>query len=450
MLSQKEFTITMWTPPYLKTIGRRLLRGIEVPAELSALTDIDPAEVRDPEATGLADADVAAIWAAVEELFRSGMHPMVSLCLRRRGQVVLNRSLGYVSGAGVPGDSEDSGEPVVASLDTPVCLFSASKAVTAMLIHKLAEEGDIDLLAPVSYYIPAFAAKGKSNITVYQLLGHRAGVPGIPAGVPRETLFDHDEALGHICDAEPLDRDGRIPAYHAVTGGFVLAELVRVTRGVDIQQYLDEVVRGPMGMRYFRYGLPPEQRALAARHYATGLPSGPLLGRFFTKVLGASIDDAVAISNSDGFMAAPIASANVYATAEEASRFFQMMIDHGQWQGRQILSPLTVQRATHEIDGARLDKSLMVPMRYSPGMMLGGSPLGLYGADSHYAYGHLGFSNILCWGDPQRDISVALLTSGKPVLGSHIAALLRAVHAISSRCSPCVDMLREEPHFQRV
>ena len=61
----------------------------------------------------------------------------------------------------------------------------------------------------------------------------------------------------------------------------------------------------------------------------------------------------------------------------------------------------------------------MLPLRYSAGMMLGASPFGLYGPDTARAYGHLGFANIFGWADPERATSVALLTTGKLVIGLH-------------------------------
>ena len=69
------------------------------------------------------------------------------------GKVILNRSLGHRRGNG-PADSPDTPKEL-AHPDTPMCLFSASKVVTAMLIHKLAEDHKIDLLAPVAHYLPA-------------------------------------------------------------------------------------------------------------------------------------------------------------------------------------------------------------------------------------------------------------------------------------------------------
>jgi CubicO group peptidase (beta-lactamase class C family) len=64
-------------------------------------------------------------------------------------------------------------------------------------------------------------------------------------------------------------------------------------------------------------------------------------------------------------------------------------------------------------------------------MMLGGNPVGLFGPMTGHAFGHLGFSNIFCWADPERDISVSLLTSGKPIVGPHLPALARLLASIS-------------------
>lgn len=423
----------MWLSDQYRSYRNLVFRGISVPNDVSGLLDIDPQEVAGIE-HGIAQQDIEALWGHAESLFQSGMHPMVSLCLRRGGDVLLNRSIGYADGA-------NHTQARVASLQTPVCLFSASKAVSAMLIHKLAEDGLIDLLNPVSHYIPAFAAEGKAQITVYQLLAHRAGVPGIPDDVDIDLLFNQAAAVEQICKQPGLHSDGRVLAYHAITGGFIQAELIRVVTGKTLNEYLDEIVRKPMGMRYFRFGLEAKDQALVARNYATGLPNLGVVERQLAKILGVGVSDVVDISNSEAFLSAEIASANLYATAEEAGRFFQMLLQGGQWEGKRIFTPLTVNRATREMGKPQFDHSLIVlPMRYSAGMMLGMNPLGLYGPKTHYAYGHLGFSNILCWADPERDIAVSLLTSGKPVIGNHLPSLLKLLSGISKTCKPCVDM----------
>jgi CubicO group peptidase (beta-lactamase class C family) len=430
-----------------KSIYRKTFRSIEVPENLDDVLDIDKeGEVSAAEA-GLDQAKVDEIWQATQELFRTGIHPLLTLCLRRHGKIILNRSLGYVKGVGA---AELDQKPLVASLDTPICLFSASKAVSAMMIHLLAEQGKVNLLDPISYYIPAFAARGKGNISIQQLLSHRGGVPMLKGeDVDVDLLFDREDALKRICACEPTDLDGRVMAYHAITSGFIMDELIRLTTGMDIQQYLDKYIRKPLGMKYFHYGVDKKLYDKTALNYVSGLPNGPLIGGVLKKVFGVEVDDSVELSNDKRFYQAVVASANLFATAEEVSRFFQVLLDHGQWQGKQIFQPLTVHRAIREAGKAQLDRALFLPMRYSAGMMLGGKPIGIFGKDSHYAYGHIGFSNIFCWADPARDISVSIMNTGKPVLGPHIKALPGLIATIADNCPPVVDMNSDEPAYRR-
>ena len=425
----------------IKSAIQKRLRSIDIPDDLEGITRIDTAGEIPAEDAGLEPAAVDAVWQAVVDTYRAGAHPLLSICLRRDGQMVLNRTIGYQQG-----DAADD-NAVVAELNTPICLFSSSKAISAMLLHLLAEQGKIHLLDPVSYYIPEFAANGKGFITIYQLLAHRAGVPGIGEDVDPEVLYDHEQALAMICAAKPIDGHGRTAAYHAITGGYLIDELIRRTTGLTIQQYMDRHIRKPMGMRYFRFGVTRRDLPKVAEHRNTGLPPGKRIGGMLKDVLGIDYEGAVDLSNSEAFKTAVLPSANIYCTAEEASRFFQMLLDYGSYNGRQIMEPLTVHRAIQEAGKAQLDGSLKLPMRYSPGFMLGGSPFGMYGPDSHYAFGHLGLSNVTCWADPARDISVAILNTGKPVIGTHILPTMKLLNRIADACPQVRDMAAEGAPF---
>ncbi|WP_323824630.1 serine hydrolase domain-containing protein, partial [Pseudomonas aeruginosa] len=77
-----------------------------------------------------------------------------------------------------PADSPQAAKRLLTT-DTPVCLFSASKAVTAVLIHQLAEQGVIDLDQRVSHYVPKFGRAGKSETTIADVLAHRGGFPSM-------------------------------------------------------------------------------------------------------------------------------------------------------------------------------------------------------------------------------------------------------------------------------
>ena len=423
-----------------KKLLKKKFRGIEIPSDLSSITSIDYENEVSPGEAGLSEEAAAAMWDSVQKFYRTGMHPLVNICLQRGGKTVFNRSIGYQSG------DDHAQDAVVADVNTPVCMFSASKVISAVLLHLLAEQNKIHLLDPVCHYIPAFAVGGKANITIYQLLAHRAGVPGLGENVDPELLYDRKEALAKICAAETLDKLGRNPAYHAITGGFIVEELIRVTTGLTIQQYLDRYIRKPMGMKYFRYGLTARDFKKAAVHRSTGLPVTGKIGNMLSDVLGLEFEKVVELSNSSDFGQAVLPSANLYCTAEESTRFFQMLLDHGRYKGKQILAPLTVYRAVQEAGKAQLDGSLKLPLRYSPGFMMGGSPIGMYGRDSHFAYGHVGLSNIICWADPERDIAVSILNTGKPVLGPHIPSFIGMLFTIAKQCSKVRDMESSDVH----
>ena len=81
--------------------------------------------------------------------------------------------------------------------------------------------------------------------------------------------------------------------------------------------------------------------------------------------------------------------------------------------------------------------------------MLGGSPVGIYGMDTEYAYGHLGYANIFSWADPARDIAVCLMNTGKPVLGPHLKTLPMLLGTISNECDPVAEIPRDVPVYHR-
>lgn len=393
-----------------------LPRQVPVPADIDRVRR--RGEETAPERVGLTARDFSAIDDALRALYRSGAYPAVSMCLRKRGQVVLHRSYGHASGNG-PQDPRDAAKTVL-ELDTPICLFSASKAVTAILVHKLAEEGGIDLDRPVARYLPEFAQNGKGGVTIRDVLSHRGGIPTLD--IPRderrvEMLNDWDGVVARICAARGVL--WRPVAYHAITGGFVLGEVIRRVTGQPIQDYLDAKFRRPMGMRHFRYGLPPEDRAASAVNYSAGMPVRFPVAPLIERALILPFDDVVAASNTEDFMQAVIPAGNLYATAEELSRFFQMLLDGGLWQGQRLLKAETIARAVRPRGRAVPDAVLMIPMRYSEGMMIGGH-LSLFGPGTREVYGHLGFMNILGWADPHRQLAGSLLVTGKALLGPHL------------------------------
>lgn len=412
--------------------GRDILNRIAVPCDLDEVTRIDRAAECDPREAGIALRDARAVWDAVCALYRTGYYPAIMFSLRRRGHMVFSRALGHASG-NAPGAAADAPKRP-ATPDTPSCIFSASKALTAMLIHRMEERGELNLLNPIAHYIPEFARNGKDRITIYHLLSHRAGIPGIAGVDDPRVVLDHEQCLRMLCDAEPQHLFGRQQAYHAITGGVILAEIVRRVSGMDIRKAWRAWFKEPMGFTVLDYGAGAAVRARIAEQALTGIQGVGLVDDFARRLIGARFADVLELIADAGFYKAVIPSGNMVATAGELTAFYQMLLDGGRWNGRQILRPETIMRATMEVGPHTRDATIGLPMRYSQGFMLGGTPVGLFGPHSQHAFGHIGLSNNLSWADPERGVTVALLVSGIPVLATNVVALLRLVARIAAAC----------------
>ncbi|MEC7120110.1 MAG: serine hydrolase domain-containing protein [Pseudomonadota bacterium] len=402
-----------------------------IPTDLASVT-VRADNENAAELGGMTEQQVQKIWHATERLYASGNHPMISLCIRRQGKIILNRAIGHSRGNG-PEDSIQT--PKQQALPTtPVCLFSASKVVTAMLLHYLDEQGEISLLDPISHYIPEYGVNGKRRASLFHLMSHRGGIPKVDGDMPPELLFNKPEILKRLCAAKPVSPSGHRLAYHALSAGYILGEVVERVTGMDLRQFLQQTITDPLNMSCFNFGLAPEYRDQVGLSYATGLH--PKLGTdlYLNHVIGGDLKLAVDITNDPRFMDTICPAGNLYTDAEQASRFFEMLLNGGELDGVRIFSPTTVFRATLETTRPAIDHTLLIPMRYGMGPMLGANPIGLFGPMSKHAFGHLGFSNILCWADPERDISVAILTSGKSVVGTHIPTLANLLYHISAQC----------------
>ena len=398
------------------------------------VTSANTAAERDPRDVGLSRADVDAMWASVVSLYRSGLHPAISLCVRRNGRVVLDRAIGHLRG-NAPSDPAH-GPRVPIRYDSLFNVFSASKAITAMVVHLLDQRGLIHLDDAIAQYIPEFGRHGKESMTLRQVLTHRAGIPSVPgAKIDLDVLLDPDRLLALLCDARPLSVPGRRLAYHALTGGFIVGAIVARVTGRDIRQFLREEVLDPLGFRTFDYGVAPARVHDVAQNAVSGLPAMPPPSWLLKRSLGVTVQEAVQLSNDPRYLTGIVPSGNIVGTADEASRFFQLLLNEGTLDGVRIFDPRTVRRSVAEQSFLEIDSFLGMPVRYSMGFMLGRSAFSPYGADSEHAFGHVGFSNVIVYADPERAISVGLLTSGKPFITPGQLHWLAVMRTIARRCS---------------
>ena len=154
------------------------------------------------------------------------------------------------------------------------------------------------------------------------------------------------------------------------------------------------------------------------------------------RALGTGIEHAVELSNDPRFNTGIIPSANVMTNAFELSAFYQCLLDEGTLDGVRVFDPTTVRHATTEQSYMELDLSLIVPLRYGLGFMLGSEWVSPWGGGTPRAFGHIGLSNIFAWADPDRRLSVALLTSGKPTATPELLRLVQLIGSIGEAFPP--------------
>ncbi|MCV7029483.1 lipase LipE [Mycobacterium sherrisii] len=382
---------------------------IRVPADVDAVT-----AVGEEDHSGIDPAAVERIWQAVRHWYRAGMHPAIQLCLRHRGRVVLNRAIGHGWG-NAPTDAPDS-DKIPVTTDTPFCVYSAAKGITATVVHMLVERGVFSLDDRVCEYLPNFTSHGKDRITIRHVMTHSAGLPFPTGPMPDlKRTDDHQYAQEMLSNLRPLYRPGLVHVYHALTWGPLMREIVYAATGKDIREILAAEILDPLGFRWTNFGVDKKDLELVAPSHATGRPLTPVIAQIFRKAIGGTMHEMIPVTNTPFFLTTVIPSSNTVSTADEMSRFAEIWRRGGELDGVQVMRPDTLRAATAESRRLRPDFAVgLMPARWSTGFILGTNRFGPFGRNAPAAFGHLGLVNIAIWADPQRSLAAGLISSGKP------------------------------------
>ncbi|MEJ6537128.1 MAG: lipase LipE [Mycobacterium sp.] len=384
---------------------------IRVPADLDAVTAVGA------EDQGRLDpAALDRIWDAARHWYRAGMHPAIQLCLRHNGKVVLNRAIGHGWGNG-PTDPPDA-EQVPVSTQTPFCVYSAAKAISTTVVHMLVDRGSFSLDDRVCDYLPDYTGNGKERTTIRHVMTHSAGVPFATGRPDLRRMNDSDYARTRLGELTPIHRPGLMHIYHGVTWGPLIREIVSAATGRNIREILGTEILGPLGFRWTNYGVADADVALVAPSHVTGKPLPAPLAAGLKIALGGSMTQIIPFSNTPLFLTSVVPSSNTVSTADELSRFAEILRRGGELDGVRVLRPETLQAAVTQCRRLRPDVATgLAPIRWGTGFMLGSKRFGPFGRDAAAAFGHTGLTNVVIWADPSRSLAAGLISSGKP--GSH-------------------------------
>jgi CubicO group peptidase (beta-lactamase class C family) len=326
-------------------------------------------------------------WAPLERYLTESVarkaFPGAVVAVGRRDTVLFERGFGAL------GDDD----PTRPGPTTIYDLASLTKVVgLTTLAMMLVDEHTLDLDAPVTRYVPAFAAGGDS-VTVRQLLTHSSG---LAAWQPLfREVHSRAEMFARV-NATPLEARPGTRTLYSDLGAILLTEVVEHLMGQRLDTLLETRVFRPLGMQDTRF-LPPAE--LTPRIAPT--ENDPWRGR----VLRGEVHDenAAAMGGVSGH-------AGLFSTAADLVKFAQMLLRNGRTEAQ-----------THGRTGGRLVDSATIAMftrvqnpsfssralgwdTPSPGSS-GGTKL------SPHAFGHTGFTGTSIWIDPDQNLFVILLTN---------------------------------------
>jgi CubicO group peptidase (beta-lactamase class C family) len=344
-----------------------------------------------PAAAGMSEAGVKNILAVYASQLAEGWHPGSQLVILRRGQVVVDLADGLAN--------LRRGSRVTP--DTPFHCFSVTKPFTAVCIHKLIEEGRIDLDEPIAKYWPEFGTGGKETATIRHALLHQAGIPSRGINVQIPLWVNWKWVTRNVAGLPAEFPPGSKSTYHIVNFGFILGEVVRRVSGKPLRAYLQENFLEPLDLRNTCLGLPFKKRKIAAYIYS-----------------GDKSQDLPAfIFNLPPIRAAEIPAANLNSTARELAVFFQMLVNQGSYAGRQLLKPETAARAL-SLGYEGYDESFKEYVRWGFGFDLGGRirpddppRSGMGRQASLSTFGHIGQNCCMVWADSGQEVVVSLTTN---------------------------------------
>ncbi|MFQ6393916.1 serine hydrolase domain-containing protein [Nocardia sp. KC 131] len=302
--------------------------------------------------------------------------------------------------------------------ETGSIIFSATKGITATVIHRLADRGLLDYAAPVSEYWPEFGANGKGGITVRQVMTHSAGLSALSPIASGLEILDHQLMEERLAAAKP-DRLLGIPAYHALTYGWLLAGLARAVTDHGMAELFRSEVADPLGIDGIHLGRPP---VAAPTSYAelAGTQLRPIGNPLTAKVLGLSYGipgalgaaarclflpgvEAILEGEDPPILRTELGAGNGVCTASALATMYGVLANGGMVDGRQYLSPRTI-KALCRIQSYRLDRALF----YAPMLWrLGYHSLPMPGA--HAGFGHVGLGGSFGWAEPRLGLSVGFV-----------------------------------------
>ncbi|HEX6682736.1 MAG TPA: serine hydrolase domain-containing protein [Candidatus Limnocylindrales bacterium] len=259
-------------------------------------------------------------WERIEEEFKANFESRgevgAAFAAVRDGEVVVDLWGGVADPA--------TGRPWRA--DTLQLVFSGAKGLVAASILLLIQRGRLSLDAPVAKYWPEFAANGKGEITVAQVMSHQARLPGIRTKVSLHDILD-SRKMTEIVAAQAPETDPRADfVYHALNYGWLAGELVRRVDGREVARFFADEFARPLELDVW-LGVPPEHHdRVATLCFAADWESmDEMFQGDFEETLANPVlirPETAEFLNSAAFISSGVPGAGAFGTAKSLALFY--------------------------------------------------------------------------------------------------------------------------------
>ncbi len=311
---------------------------------------------------GIADERFAAVRAQFQANLDSGNDGGAAVCMTQDGKTVVDLWGGLAD--------EESGKPW--TRDTIVNVYSVTKTMTALTALLVADRGELDFDAPVAKYWPEFAANGKADIKVSQLMSHSAGLSGWKEPITTEDLYDWEKATSLLAAQAPFWKPGTAPGYHAITQGYLVGEVIRRVTGKTVGTVFREEIAEPLGAD-FHIGLPASEDARVATLIPPPNSSSPTAAPPTELVINMATNppvDNIGATRTRSWRGAEIPAAGGTGNARSVAEVHTILANGGiGYNGKRFMSEAGVRKALEiQIEGQ--DMILGAPVRYGMGFGL--------------------------------------------------------------------------------
>ncbi len=324
------------------------------------------------------DTVYASAFATLQEAIAERVFPAASVAITHNGKLVAKKAFGrFTYEPNAPETTPDS----IFDLSSVTKIVATTSM--AMLLYEL---GLLDLDMPVVAMVPEFAADNPRNpeVTIRMLLAHSSGLPAY------EKLFleakNRDELLA-AAFATQLTADPGTRTEYSDIGFIILGIALERLAEEPLDSFCRREVFGPLSMLHTAF------RPLAAWH--DSIPPTVDDRTFRQRIIQGEVHDENA-----SVMGGVAAHAGLFATASDLAIFANAMLEGG----RPILRPETLAVFTRrESSPPDTSRALGWDMPSSPSQ-----------SGKHFSvrsFGHLGYTGTSLWIDPDRQLSVTLLTN---------------------------------------